>query len=345
MPSIFRVPVPIIAGSLLFILARGPASLQESILRVFSTPSSQRRLITSLKCLVALGLTSQANALLSAWARNNWQIAEQTPWIWDKEVAVVTGGSNGMGALVVKGLAAKGVKVAVLDIQPLPKDLENLPHVSFFKCDITSPDEVKDTAAAVKSSLGAPSILCNNAGIADAHTILDATPTWLRKLFDVNLVSHFYLIQAFLPDMIRQKKGHIVSTASMASFVGCAGLVDYCATKAGVLALHEGLTQELKHRYNAPFIKASIIHPIYVRTKLITSYAGSLQRSRAVVIEPETVADAIVKQIWSKRSGQIVLPWWMHAASGARGWPAWLQEILRDSTARDVDEKVSNSAQ
>lgn len=248
-----------------------------------------------------------------------------------------------MGALVVKGLAAKGVKVAVLDVQPLPQDLENSPHVSFFKCDITAADEVKDTAVAVKSSLGTPSILCNNAGIADAHEILDASPTWLHKLFDVNLVSHFYLIQAFLPDMIKQKKGHIVSTASMASFVGCAGLVDYCATKAGVLALHEGLTQELKHRYNAPFIKTSIVHPIYVRTKLITSYADSLRRNRAIVIEPETVSNAIVKQILSGRSGQIVLPWWMSAASGARGWPAWLQEILRDSTARDADGKVSNT--
>lgn len=249
-----------------------------------------------------------------------------------------------MGALVVKGLTANGIKVAVLDIQPLPRDLENSPHVRFFKCDITSVDEVKETAKAVKRALGSPSILCNNAGIADAHTILDASPAWLRKVVDVNLVSHFYLIQAFLPDMIKGKKGHIISTASMASFVACAGLIDYAATKAGVLALHEGLAQELKHRYNAPFIKTSIVHPIYVRTRLITSYASSLQRSRAIVIEPETVANAIVKQILSGRSGQIVLPSWMSAASSARGWPAWLQEILRDSTARDVDEKVSSGS-
>ena len=341
MSSILKhLPVPVIAGSLLLILTRGPSALQAAIFRVFNTPQSQQGLIISLKCVLALGLTNQANALLTTWARNNWQLKTgQVPWKWTEEVAVVTGGSNGMGALVVKGLAAKGLKVAVLDIQPLPEDLQSLPHVAFFRCDITSVEQVKQTAKAVKVSLGAPSILCNNAGIAHAHTLLEASTEWIRKVFDVNLISHFHLIQAFLPDMIKQKKGHIVTTASMASFVGCAGLVDYCATKAGVLSLHEGLTQELKHRYNAPYIKTSIVHPIYVRTQLIKSYENSLRQSRAVVIEPETVANAIVKQIVSGRSGQVIVPSWMSVASGVRGWPAWLQELIRDSTARDVVEE------
>ena len=210
-------------------------------------------------------------------------------------------------------------------------------NIHFFECDITSPEAVKETAAAIKSMLGAPSILCNNAGIAHAHSILESKPEYLRKLFDVNVISHFSLIQAFLPDMIASKKGHIVTIASMASFVTAAGLVDYCASKAGALALHEGLGQELKHRFSAPEIKTSIVQPTYVQTKLINSFAGSLQSSRALVIRPETVSNAIVKQILSGRSGQIVLPGWMGAAGGARGWPSWLQEFLRDTTKNDVD--------
>ena len=159
-------------------------------------------------------------------------------------------------------------------------------------------------------------------------------------MFDINLVSHFSLLQAFLPDMIAKRKGHIVTTASMASFATCAGLVDYCASKAGALALHEGLTQELKHRYNAPEIKTSVVHPTYVRTKLITTYESSLQNSRALVITPESVANSVVKQIFSGRSGQIFAPSWMSVASGARGWPKWLQELLRDSIQRDVSSDV-----
>lgn len=332
---------PVVTGTLLYILTRGPPSLRNPLVRRFSSSVQIARLITSLKWLFALGLGRQVNSLLSTWARNRWQWkSDKVAWKWNEEVAVVTGGSNGIGALIAKGLAMKGIKVAVIDVQSLPQDMENWASISYFKCDITSPTEVQEAAGSIRSSLGVPTILCNNAGIASAHTILDTSAEYLRKLFDVNLLSHFYLIQAFLPGMMEKKKGHIVSTASMASFVGVAGLVDYCATKAGVLALHEGLGQELKHRYNAPQIKTSVVHPIYVNTRLITSWRESLRTAKATLLEPETVADAVVAQIVSGRSGQIVLPAWMGPAAGVRGWPDWLQEIVRDGTSKDVEERA-----
>lgn len=212
-------------------------------------------------------------------------------------------------------------------------------NVSFFHCDITSKEKVDQTAEQVRATLGHPTILCNNAGMAQAHTILESGPEYLRKLFDVNVISQFYTIQAFLPHMIEQKKGHIITTASIASFATCAGLVDYAASKAAVLALHEGLGQELKHRYKAPQIRLSIVHPIYVRTKLVISYAKSLERSKAVQIEPQTVADAIVKQILSGRSGQVVLPSWMGFLSRIKGFPSWFQEVIRDTAKRDVEQE------
>jgi len=80
-------------------------------------------------------------------------------------------------------------------------------NISYFSCDISNPKSVKEAAAAVKSFLGPPSILINNAGIAFAHSLLDTTPTHLRKLFDVNVISHWFTIQAFLPYMIATHKG------------------------------------------------------------------------------------------------------------------------------------------
>jgi all-trans-retinol dehydrogenase (NAD+) len=213
-------------------------------------------------------------------------------------------------------------------------------NVKFFKCDITSKEDVERAASEIRSTLGSPSILCNNAGIAHAHTILDATPEYLNKLFNVNLISQFYTIQAFLPDMINAKKGHIISTASVASFVTCAGLVDYAASKAGVMALNEGLQQELKHRYNASEIKTSIIHPIYVKTPLVTSYAKSLEKSKAVQIEPELVASAILKQIERGRSGRIVLPNYLGFLANARAWADWVQQLIGDSSKDNVKEEV-----
>jgi all-trans-retinol dehydrogenase (NAD+) len=153
----------------------------------------------------------------------------------------VTGGCSGIGELLVKKLVKKGVKVAVLDIQQLPPSLQSHPSVQFFACDVTDANAVSKTAEQVTASMGSPSILVNNVGIAQAHTIFDTTPEYLHKIFAVNLFSNWYTVQAFLPDMIAKNKGHIVTVASIASFTGVAGMADYCATKAAVLSFHEGM--------------------------------------------------------------------------------------------------------
>lgn len=246
-------------------------------------------------------------------------------------MAVVTGGSGGIGAFVVKGLASKGVKVAVVDIQPLSDDLRTSANVYYYHCDITSRDEVKKTGEAIRSALGSPSILVNNAGIGNGHKILDATPERLRAIFDVNLISHWYTVQEFLPDMLARKKGHIMSTASMASFLGVAGMVDYCATKVGLLAFHEGLVQEIKYRYNCPEIKTTIVHPGWTRTRLIDRVANDLKKAGAPILEPKMVGDIMVKQILDVKSGQIILG--PSFASMLRGIPTWLQERVRDKSS------------
>jgi NAD(P)-dependent dehydrogenase (short-subunit alcohol dehydrogenase family) len=89
--------------------------------------------------------------------------------------------------------------------------------------------------------MGAPTILINNAGILASHTILTTSDVYLRKIFDVNVLSNWYTTKAFLPDMLRDNKGHIVTIASTASFIGVAGLADYTATKAAILSFHEGM--------------------------------------------------------------------------------------------------------
>jgi all-trans-retinol dehydrogenase (NAD+) len=114
--------------------------------------------------------------------------------------------------------------------------------VRYYKCDITSSSAVSETAAAIRRDVGTPSILINNAGVAKPHNILDTSEEFLEKVFRVNLLSHWITIKEFLPAMLDARKGHIVSIASMASYSSCAGLVDYAATKAGVLALHEGMS-------------------------------------------------------------------------------------------------------
>lgn len=113
-------------------------------------------------------------------------------------------------------------------------------NVHFFECDVTNPESVYKVCAKIKAELGPPTILFNNAGIGKTYNILDEPDDYLTKIFQINLLCHWYTVKAFLPDMIAMKKGHVIATASMASFINAAGMVDYCVTKAGVMSFHEG---------------------------------------------------------------------------------------------------------
>ena len=208
------------------------------------------------------------------------------------------------------------------------------PNITYYRCDITSPQQVDDTAKSIRSELGQPSILINNAGIGVSNTILESSPESLRKIFDVNVISQWYLIRAFLPDMVRTKKGHIITIASLASFVGVPHMVDYCATKAALLALHEGLSQELKYIYNCPQVKTSILHPTYAKTPLVRAWESELRRNGVEIINPQAIADAIIKQIIGGKAGQIFLPGRLSPSAAIRGLPTWLQVAIRDMVAR-----------
>lgn len=183
-------------------------------------------------------------------------------------------------------------------------------------------------AEAVRSDHGSPTILINNAGIGNTYGILGVSPKSLQTLFGVNILSHFYTIQEFMPDMIAQEKGHIMSTSSMSAWVGFAGAADYAATKTGLAALHEALIQELKHRYKCPHIKTSIVYPTWTKTRLTSTIEKQLQQARQYIMSPEVVAEAMVKQIIEGKSGQIFLG--PSIATAVRAFPIWIQEIIRD---------------
>lgn len=123
--------------------------------------------------------------------------------------------------------------------------------------DITSSKEIKAFAEKIRTEHGEPTVIINNAGIGNNKPILDLPESGLRKIFDVNVIAHYLLLQEFMPALVRANHGHIVTVASMASFSTQASNVDYACTKASALVLHEGLGQELKHIYKAPRLRTS----------------------------------------------------------------------------------------
>lgn len=324
---------PVLSGSLLAFLAYGPPHLVERLLRfdVMGHTLQGEGTTTVLRVLLGLGLVKTLNRMMNSWATTNWHVAPIRGWQWNKEIAVVTGGCSGIGKSIVLGLIKKGVRVAILDVMPLPPDLEGERCITYWKCDITSAAAVAETAAAIRKTLGHPSILVNNAGIATPHSIVETPHGYLQKIVGVNLMALWITTKEFLPNMIIKNKGHIVTIASLASFTGMPLVADYAATKAGALSFHESLVSEIKTVYKSPGILATVVHPFYVNTNMTAQIGASLERQTGGMMKPEAISTPVVKQIFSRRGGQLIVPGRFSFLTAVRGWPNWVQEIIKDN--------------
>ncbi|KAK5081746.1 hypothetical protein LTR05_007882 [Lithohypha guttulata] len=330
---------PLITGPLLYILTRGSADIRQRLLnlpyvrKLFERNGGERLAlaIKTLKVLFVLGVIKRLNQGLNRIALNGWQLPgtnNRARWNWDgrTETVVITGGCSGFGYEMVKGFARKA-KVIVIDVSELPAEFEKLPEVHYYKCDLTDTEAVVSTCASIKNRFGHPTVLINNAGIGSGKTILDTPHTFTDAIFKVNLSSHFVLIKEFLPGMLEKRKGHIVGIASMASFVSAPGLVDYCVTKAGVLALHEGLRNELLMRYeNGSCVASTTVHPSWHATGIVKPWENKLKEHGIRPDPPKNVADAVVEQVLAHRSGRIYMPRSAESQAGTRQLPLWLQD-------------------
>ncbi|KAF1816153.1 estradiol 17-beta-dehydrogenase [Eremomyces bilateralis CBS 781.70] len=333
---------PAITGSTLAAMRFLPENVQRQFLELDFIPSwiQDDKVKLGLWILLALGFGKRLNRALNTLATNNWRISAQEGWKWDEEIAVVTGGSNGIGKQIVLGLVKRGVRVAILDVQELPEDLKENPSVSYFKCDVTSASDTNEAIESVRKTLGDPSILVNNAGIGGSYPILHTPDDYLHKIMGINLLAHWTTTKACLPSMIAQNKGHIVTIASMASYLALPAGIPYSASKAGALAFHEGLTCEIKHVYKAPGIVTTVAHPSWVRTDMTAKDAKQIEKG-GKMMTPEYVGGRIVEQIFSRKGAQLILPDNLWAASGIRWWPNWLQEIARDAIGRPVGRAIN----
>lgn len=221
-------------------------SLKIALPEAIATKTPTTTVVIGLKAVVAAAVAYGINSALNARAMEG--LLSKDTWDWTKEIVLITGGSSGMGQIMAKKFVAKKIKVIILDIVP-PPDAE--PNLLFYQTDITQPDAIKEAAEQIRKDVGDPTVLINNAGISLGMNLLDCNESQIRRMFEVNAMALFWTTREFLPDMVKKNHGHVVTMASMASFVTIAGNIDYSCSKVASLAFHEGLRQELKHRYNA----------------------------------------------------------------------------------------------
>lgn len=205
-------------------------------------------------------------------------------------------------------------------------------NVHYFKCDITSPKELAAVAKEIRAKVGYPTVLINNAGVARGKSILDATEKDVRFTFDVNTLAHYWIAHEFLPSLVANNHGMVVTVASIASWVSVPNMVDYASSKAAALSFHEGLTAELSTRYAAPRVRTVVVNQGYTRTPLFEGYNNSSEFAMPT-LEPETVAEAIVRQVLSGRSGQVICPALATGLTALAAMPHWYQYRLRRNGA------------
>ena len=157
------------------------------------------------------------------------------------------------------------------------------------------------------SELGPVDLLVANAGVGISTPARNFSGESFDRMLRVNLSSVGYSIEAVLPSMIQRRRGQIVGISSLAAFRGFPGSAGYCASKAGLTALLEGLRPELRRLG----IAVTTVHPGYVRTPM-TAGQSNLQ---PLIMDVEPAVRIILRGIAARRS-KIDFPWRMAAFLG-----------------------------
>jgi 3-oxoacyl-[acyl-carrier protein] reductase len=206
-------------------------------------------------------------------------------------VALVTGGSRGIGRAIAYRLALLGAAVSICgrDRAALEESATGLANtgvpVHSQIADVTKPADVGRLVARTETTLGSITILVNNAGIGLFGPAHEKTEADWDRVLDTNLKSVFLVSRAVAPSMIRRASGEIINISSLAGKNTFAGGGIYCASKWGVVGLSGCMAEDLREHG----IRVSVICPGSVATE----FSGRGAKDSSRVLSPEDVAHAV----------------------------------------------------
>jgi short-subunit dehydrogenase len=208
------------------------------------------------------------------------------------KLAVITGGTKGIGKAIVQKLASEGFAIATCarsrqDLDALQKYIQNTYKVSCYAsvADLANSQAVKEFGAFVLSHQLPIEILVNNAGIYQTGKLLEEPETNFEQMWQVNVASIYHLTRLLAPAMVARMQGHIFNICSIASQTAFENNGSYCTTKFAVYGFTKVLRQELKK----DGVKVSAILPGATFTD---SWAGS-DISPERLVSPQDVANAL----------------------------------------------------
>ena len=209
-------------------------------------------------------------------------------------VALVTGGSRGIGRATALALAREGAAVAVTgrDARMLEETVGLVSDAGgtavAVVADIRSEDEVRQMAATVADALGPIDTLVNNAGVACFEPVATAKADDWRLMFEVNLLGAMLCTQAVLPSMLERGRGWIVNISSSAGIKGYVEQAGYCASKHGMVGFAKVLALETRDKG----IRVHTLCPGAVDTEMARTHRDI--DSPDDWMQPEEIADTVV---------------------------------------------------
>ncbi len=190
---------------------------------------------------------------------------------------LVTGGSRGIGASIVRRFAAQGDSVAFLyhSAHEAARAIEQETGAFGIQADIASPGDVRGAVSQVRERYGGIDVLVNNAAISSFSLLTDLTDEEWGRFMAVNINGAFYTTRAVLPDMIHKKGGRIIQISSMWGQVGSSCEVHYSTTKAALI----GFTRALAKEVGPSGITVNCIAPGFIQTEMNQSLTQEIRQA------------------------------------------------------------------
>ncbi|WP_424492884.1 SDR family oxidoreductase [Salinimicrobium sp. GXAS 041] len=215
------------------------------------------------------------------------------------KIAIVTGGSSGIGKAITRKLAKEGVKVIVADLH----SGENIPNIHFQRCDVSKAQDIDDLYAWVNENVGKPDILILNAGQGIQKKLAEGDPEKWQKIINTNLMGPLRTIRSFVPGMLEKKQGNVVFISSVSANQPHPYGGIYSASKTAVEVIAETLRLE-----TLPYLNVTVVSPGIVDTAFFTNqFSGNstIEEMGMGAISPEEIAEDVWYAL-SKKPGTAI---------------------------------------
>ena len=193
---------------------------------------------------------------------------ERAEMVLQDQVALVTGGSRGIGKAICERLAADGARVAVVArdagrAEDVAKQLHGEGHKG-YACDVADSAAVDALIKQVETDFGSLEILVNNAGVTADNLLVRIDDAAWDRVIDTNLKGAFNLTRAAARGMMRRRKGRIINITSVVGLTGNKGQANYSASKAGLIGLTKAVAKELASRN----VLVNAVAPGFIETEM-----------------------------------------------------------------------------